>query len=173
MFLYATTGHGAWEVVVEHLLPPGGTVLIPGTYSIVETVSATWTQSGFVCSDGSSLAALVLSAGETLTCVVTNTRDDSNGGGGSNGGSNGGGGGSSGGGNSGGSNGEGNNSGSQNSTRVADPQPLVLGEATSVMPLGAANTGAGGTALPQVPAPLLVVLAGEAIVKIRLRLGRW
>ena len=31
VFLYATNGHGAWEVVIENLLPPGGTVLIPGT----------------------------------------------------------------------------------------------------------------------------------------------
>ncbi len=31
VFFYATNGHGAWEVVVENLLPPGGTVLIPGT----------------------------------------------------------------------------------------------------------------------------------------------
>ena len=31
VFFYATNGHGAWEVVVENLLPPGGVVLIPGT----------------------------------------------------------------------------------------------------------------------------------------------
>jgi alanine-glyoxylate transaminase/serine-glyoxylate transaminase/serine-pyruvate transaminase len=31
LFFYATNGHGAWEAVVENLLPPGGTVLIPGT----------------------------------------------------------------------------------------------------------------------------------------------
>jgi alanine-glyoxylate transaminase/serine-glyoxylate transaminase/serine-pyruvate transaminase len=31
VFFYATNGHGAWEVVVENLLPPGATVLIPGT----------------------------------------------------------------------------------------------------------------------------------------------
>ncbi len=31
VFLYATNGHGAWEVVVENLLPPGSRVLIPGT----------------------------------------------------------------------------------------------------------------------------------------------
>ncbi len=30
-YFYATNGHGAWEVVIENLLPPGGTVLIPGT----------------------------------------------------------------------------------------------------------------------------------------------
>jgi alanine-glyoxylate transaminase/serine-glyoxylate transaminase/serine-pyruvate transaminase len=31
VFFYATNGHGAWEVVVENLLPPGAAVLIPGT----------------------------------------------------------------------------------------------------------------------------------------------
>jgi alanine-glyoxylate transaminase/serine-glyoxylate transaminase/serine-pyruvate transaminase len=31
VFLYATNGHGAWEAVVENLLPPGSSVLIPGT----------------------------------------------------------------------------------------------------------------------------------------------
>lgn len=31
VFLYATNGHGAWEVTIENLLPPGGLVLIPGT----------------------------------------------------------------------------------------------------------------------------------------------
>lgn len=31
VFLYACNGHGAWEAVVENLLPPGAAVLIPGT----------------------------------------------------------------------------------------------------------------------------------------------
>ena len=31
VFIYATNGHGAWEVVVENLIPPGGCVLVPGT----------------------------------------------------------------------------------------------------------------------------------------------
>ena len=31
VFFYATNGHGAWEAVVENLVPPGGAVLIPGT----------------------------------------------------------------------------------------------------------------------------------------------
>lgn len=31
VFLYAANGHGAWEVVIENLLAPGATVLIPGT----------------------------------------------------------------------------------------------------------------------------------------------
>ena len=31
IFMYAANGHGAWEVVIENLLTPGGTVLVPGT----------------------------------------------------------------------------------------------------------------------------------------------
>ena len=31
VYFYATNGHGAWEAVVENLVPPGGCVLIPGT----------------------------------------------------------------------------------------------------------------------------------------------
>ena len=31
IFMYASNGHGVWEAVIENLLPPGGTVLIPGT----------------------------------------------------------------------------------------------------------------------------------------------
>ena len=31
VFFYATNGHGAWEVAVENLLPPGAAVLIPST----------------------------------------------------------------------------------------------------------------------------------------------
>ena len=31
VFLYACNGHGAWEAVIENLLPPGAAVLIPGT----------------------------------------------------------------------------------------------------------------------------------------------
>ncbi len=31
VFFYACNGHGAWEAAVENLVPPGGTVLVPGT----------------------------------------------------------------------------------------------------------------------------------------------
>lgn len=31
LFFYACNGHGAWEAVVENLLPPGGMALVPGT----------------------------------------------------------------------------------------------------------------------------------------------
>jgi len=31
IFFYAANGHGAWEAVIENLLPPGGLALVPGT----------------------------------------------------------------------------------------------------------------------------------------------
>ena len=31
VFFYACNGHGAWEAAVQNLVPPGGTVLVPGT----------------------------------------------------------------------------------------------------------------------------------------------
>ena len=31
VFFYACNGHGAWEAAVENLVPPAGTVLVPGT----------------------------------------------------------------------------------------------------------------------------------------------
>ena len=31
VFLYICNGHGVWEAVIENLLPPGGTALVPGT----------------------------------------------------------------------------------------------------------------------------------------------
>ena len=31
VFFYGCNGHGAWEAAVENIVPPGGTVLIPGT----------------------------------------------------------------------------------------------------------------------------------------------
>lgn len=31
VFMYSSNGHGMWECLIENLLPPGGTALIPGT----------------------------------------------------------------------------------------------------------------------------------------------
>ncbi len=30
-FFYSANGHGGWEAVISNLLPPGGTVLVPGS----------------------------------------------------------------------------------------------------------------------------------------------
>lgn len=48
--------------------------LNPGIYSVSETVPQGWNQSGVTCSDGSQPDAINLAAGETVTCVFTNTK---------------------------------------------------------------------------------------------------
>lgn len=40
VYFYASNGHGAWEAVVENLVPPGGSVLIPGTGHFSESWAA-------------------------------------------------------------------------------------------------------------------------------------
>lgn len=46
--------------------------LMPGTYSFSELSKTGWVQTSTVCSDGSVASAVVLGAGETVVCVVTN-----------------------------------------------------------------------------------------------------
>ena len=53
---------------------PNDQILVPGTYSVSETVPGGWDQTGASCSDGSPVNAIVLSAGETVTCTFTNTK---------------------------------------------------------------------------------------------------
>jgi plastocyanin len=48
--------------------------IVPGTYSVAETVPAGWDLTNTVCSDGSSASAIDLAAGETVTCTFTNTK---------------------------------------------------------------------------------------------------
>ncbi len=47
--------------------------LNPGTYSVSENVPAGWDLTSAVCSDQSPASAISLAAGETVTCVFTNT----------------------------------------------------------------------------------------------------
>jgi uncharacterized cupredoxin-like copper-binding protein len=52
--------------------------LVPGTYSVSETVPSGWTKTSATCvgdDDGSSPASIQLDAGETVTCTFTNTKD--------------------------------------------------------------------------------------------------
>jgi len=48
--------------------------LAPGNYSVSETVPAGWDQTSATCDDGSSVSAISLQAGETVTCTFTNTQ---------------------------------------------------------------------------------------------------
>lgn len=49
--------------------------LVPGTYSVVETVPAGWDLTSSSCSDGSTVASINLGAGETVTCTFNNQKD--------------------------------------------------------------------------------------------------
>jgi uncharacterized repeat protein (TIGR01451 family) len=48
--------------------------LAPGTYSVSEDVPAGWMLASAVCSDLSDPASIALEAGETVTCVFSNTK---------------------------------------------------------------------------------------------------
>jgi len=47
--------------------------LLPGMYSVSESVPASWDLTAATCSDGSDPSEIELSAGENVTCVFTNT----------------------------------------------------------------------------------------------------
>jgi len=48
--------------------------LVPGTYSVAETVPGGWDLTSATCSDGSPVTAIALGANETVTCTFTNTK---------------------------------------------------------------------------------------------------
>ncbi|HEX5044142.1 MAG TPA: MopE-related protein [Candidatus Polarisedimenticolaceae bacterium] len=54
--------------------PHQGALLVPGTYSVAQTLPAGWDLASAVCSDGSSPASVSVSAGETVTCTFTNVK---------------------------------------------------------------------------------------------------
>src|SRR3989338_787578 len=53
-----------------------GFILAPGAYSIAEVSQSGWQLTNVTCSDGSLPDAINVSAGETVTCVFTNTIDE-------------------------------------------------------------------------------------------------
>lgn len=48
--------------------------LAAGTYAVTETIPSGWAQTNVTCSDGSDPSQISLQAGETVTCVFTNTQ---------------------------------------------------------------------------------------------------
>ncbi len=137
---------------------------------------------------GTSTDTLLLQTTLTNTPTTTDPCGGDNGGenGGGNGGGGNGGGGNGGGGNTdGGNGGGGDNSGNgrnggNSGTRIkrapvgevlggstSTPAGMVLGEATSAMPMGAPNTGAGGTAPVTVSLPTLVAILSTTTRRIK------
>ena len=56
----------------EKLCPVGA-----GTYNVDETVPSNWVKENAICSDGSPITAIDVSAGENVTCTFTNTKKGS------------------------------------------------------------------------------------------------
>ena len=69
---------GGWNGDAEFQLADDGTKtsdpLVPGTYSVTETAEDGWDLSDVTCTDGEDPAAITLAAGQSVTCVFTNTK---------------------------------------------------------------------------------------------------
>ena len=66
--------YGANFFLTDTDTPNDSGLLAPGTYSVAEVnIAPGWTLTSATCTDGSPVNAIVLSAGETVTCTFTNT----------------------------------------------------------------------------------------------------
>ena len=65
---------GADFQLADATAPNDSGAIVPGTYSVAETVPAGWDLTSATCSDGSAPASIDLAAGETVTCTFTNTK---------------------------------------------------------------------------------------------------
>jgi len=69
-----TPSYGSPFNLTDAATPNDSGLLDPNTYSVSETVPAGWTLTSTTCDDGSPVNAIVLDAGETVTCTFTNTK---------------------------------------------------------------------------------------------------
>lgn len=79
-FSFTTTGLSPASPTITTVSGTGSQVyanIAPGTYSAAETVPEGWDLTNTVCSDGSAVDNIVLTAGESVTCTFTNTKKGS------------------------------------------------------------------------------------------------
>ena len=53
---------------------PNNQEVVPGAYSVAESVPAGWDQTSAVCDKGETIGSLDVEPGETVTCTITNTK---------------------------------------------------------------------------------------------------
>jgi uncharacterized repeat protein (TIGR01451 family) len=70
-----TPSYGSNFSLTDTATPNNSGLIVPGTYSVSETVPSGWDLTSSTCSDGSSPASISLQAGETVTCTFTNTKN--------------------------------------------------------------------------------------------------
>ena len=73
-FTFDTSYGGLADFQLGHNESNNSGPLTPGTYSVSEVVPAGWDVNNVNCNDGSPRTAIDLDAGETVTCVFTNTK---------------------------------------------------------------------------------------------------
>ena len=73
-FDFSTTGTGYNGFSLTDAATPNSQSLVPGTYAVSETVPSGWDLTSATCDDGSPVTNINVSAGETVTCIFTNTK---------------------------------------------------------------------------------------------------
>ena len=73
-FAFTTAGAGYSGFSLTDAAAPNAQAVIPGTYGVAESLPSGWDQTSASCSDGSPIGAIVVSAGETITCTFGNTK---------------------------------------------------------------------------------------------------
>jgi uncharacterized cupredoxin-like copper-binding protein len=76
-FSFTTTGAGYSGFSLTDAAQPNDQEVVPGKYSVAETLPAGWVQTSAVCDSGETIADLDVEAGETVTCTFTNTKNGS------------------------------------------------------------------------------------------------
>lgn len=74
-FTFTTTGTGYSGFSLTDSAAPNDQVVLPGSYSVAETVPAGWDLTSATCDQGETPASLDVLPGETVTCTFNNQKD--------------------------------------------------------------------------------------------------
>jgi uncharacterized repeat protein (TIGR01451 family) len=73
-FNFTTSGAGYGPFSLTDAADPDSQEVVPGAYTVSETVPAGWDQTSASCDNGETPASLDVGPGETVTCVFENTK---------------------------------------------------------------------------------------------------
>jgi hypothetical protein len=75
-FSFTAGGAGYSSFSLTDAAAPNDQEVVPGKYSVAETVPSGWAQTNAVCDSGETIADLDVEPGETVTCTFTNVKPD-------------------------------------------------------------------------------------------------
>ena len=73
-FSFTAGGAGYSNFALTDVAAPNNQEVVPGAYSVAESVPAGWDQTSAVCDKGETIGSLDVEPGETVTCTITNTK---------------------------------------------------------------------------------------------------